>query len=138
MAMKIQLDSLADQVILAALREHRSRQAAHLMVRNYAPLVYNFCRTCLPDLELAEDVTQDSFAKAFASFTALQGSATPEVWILDIARQCCAKHADQITSTAIRKNLVLSPSVLQLNEFKQNWRMSESLQRRLKILASSL
>ncbi len=92
--MEIQIDSAADQSILTALREGKRRQAGQLLVRYYGNLVFNVCRTLVPTLEEAEDLTQASFTRAFSDLGGIQGSMTPRIWLMNVAQACCASHLE--------------------------------------------
>lgn len=44
------------------------------------------------DRELAEDLAQDTFARAFAGIDGYRGEAAPRTWLLAIARNRCLDH----------------------------------------------
>jgi DNA-directed RNA polymerase specialized sigma24 family protein len=130
--MEIQIDSAPDQSILTALREGKRRQAGTLMVRYYGNTVFNVCRTMVPTLEQAEDLTQESFTRAFSDLGGIQGSPSPRVWLMNLAQACCASHLEQYSAAA--EELPPPPAP----DATTSFRISESLQRRLEMLASSL
>jgi RNA polymerase sigma-70 factor, ECF subfamily len=73
----------------------RSR-AASLLVKEYAPAVFSLCRAMVRDSRLAEDLSQDAFARAFAALDGFRGEASPRTWLLKIARNRCLDHLDRL------------------------------------------
>jgi RNA polymerase sigma-70 factor (ECF subfamily) len=55
----------------------------------HAPAVSALCRAMVRDHVLAEDLAQDTFARAFASIDGYRGEASPRTWLLAIARDRC-------------------------------------------------
>jgi DNA-directed RNA polymerase specialized sigma24 family protein len=132
--MEIQIDSAADQSILSALREGKHRQAASLLVRYYGNTVFCLCRTMVPQVDEAEDLTQESFRSAFSALGGIQGHPSPRAWLMKVAQRCCADHLKQYVG--VQEEL---PSLdREVPAEAANWRISESLQRRLEVLASAL
>jgi len=76
-------------------RGDRSR-AASLLVKEYAPAVFSLCRAMVRDSRLAEDLSQDAFARAFAALDGFRGEASPRTWLLKIARNRCLDHLDRL------------------------------------------
>jgi RNA polymerase sigma-70 factor (ECF subfamily) len=66
------------------------------LVRMYAPAVFGLCRAMVRDTQLAEDLSQDTFARAFASLESFRGDASPRTWLLKIARNRCLDHLDHV------------------------------------------
>jgi RNA polymerase sigma-70 factor (ECF subfamily) len=62
------------------------------LVRAHAAAVYGLCRAMVRDAQLAEDLAQDTFARAFAALGAFRGEASPRTWLLKIARNRCLDH----------------------------------------------
>jgi len=129
--MELRIDSAADQNILSALREGDRRQAARLMVLYYGVAVYEQCLALVQDQEAAEDLTQDAFTRAFADLSRFLGERSPRDWLLEVARACSSERlgsrqpdGDQDTSTTGQEGERLS--------------ISESLRRRLEVLASAV
>ncbi len=79
-------------------RGDRSR-AASLLVKEYAPAVFSLCRAMVRDSRLAEDLSQDVFARAFAALDGFRGEASPRTWLLKIARNRCLDHLDRLKRT---------------------------------------
>lgn len=65
------------------------------LVRMYAADVFALCRAMVRDAQLAEDLAQDTFARAFAAAAGFRGEASPRTWLLKIARNRCLDHLDR-------------------------------------------
>jgi RNA polymerase sigma-70 factor, ECF subfamily len=74
-------------------------RAASLLVKEYAPAVFSLCRAMVRDSRLAEDLSQDAFARAFAALDGFRGEASPRTWLLKIARNRCLDHLDRLKRT---------------------------------------
>jgi len=135
--MKLQIDSAADQAILTALRNADWRQAANLMVRYYGNAVFNLCSAQVEGKETAEDLTQAAFGRAFSSLKSFHGDSSTRAWLIDLARQCCLEHlAVQENVPARQEDLI---KTVQLDSgLSERLKISESLRRRLEMLASAL
>lgn len=70
------------------------KRAAALLVRDHAPAVLSLCRAMVRDPRLAEDLSQDAFARAFGALDGFRGEASPRTWLLRIARNRCLDHLD--------------------------------------------
>lgn len=90
--MEIKIDPVAEQTVLSALRDGDVRRAAHLMVRYHGVSVFGTCRDLVQDHDLAEDLTQAVFARAFALLTGFRGELSSREWLIGIARQSAADH----------------------------------------------
>lgn len=119
--MELRIDPAADQAILTALRSGDHRQAARLMVKHHGFAVFHICRAATGSEEAAEDLTQASFARAFALLPGLSGDLTTREWLEGIARQCCAGRETPDPTGGSRTSGI-----------------SESLRRRLEVLAAAL
>jgi RNA polymerase sigma-70 factor, ECF subfamily len=86
---------IATQAELAHLIARGDRKhAAALLVRDHAPAVFALCRAMVHDARLAEDMSQDVFARAFGALEGFRGEASPRTWLLRIARNRCLDHLD--------------------------------------------
>jgi RNA polymerase sigma-70 factor (ECF subfamily) len=82
-----------DPAQLTALLAHGDRRtAAALLVRHFAPAVFALCRAMVRDTQLAEDLSQDAFARAFGALDGFRAEASPRTWLLKIARNRCLDH----------------------------------------------
>src|SRR5262245_21895946 len=75
-----------DEALVAALRQGQRESAARLTQR-YWPAIHRFCASYLGDEVLAEDVTQDTFAKLSDGVELPDGAFKP--WIYKVARNRC-------------------------------------------------
>ena len=79
-----------DEVTLAALRARRGdAAAATAFVRATQADVWRLCAH-LGDVGAADDLTQDTYARAFASLHRFLGRSSARTWLLSIARRVCA------------------------------------------------
>jgi DNA-directed RNA polymerase specialized sigma24 family protein len=131
--MEIQIDTAADQAILSALREGKGRHAAGLLVRYYGNMVFNVCRSLIGQAEQAEDLTQETFRRAFSMLSGIVGQVSPRTWLMSVAQECCGEQAGRVASAASERHPIADPPA-----DAATWRISESLQRRLEMLASAL
>jgi len=87
----------ADHSQLATLLAQGDRSsAASLLVQHFAPAVFALCRALVRDARLAEDLSQDAFARAFAALDGFRGEASPRTWLLKIARNRCLDHLARV------------------------------------------
>jgi DNA-directed RNA polymerase specialized sigma24 family protein len=133
--MEIHIDSAEDQAVLSAIRERRYRQAAAILIRYYGNSVFNVCRSLIPELEIAEDLTQQSFSRAFSSLSGIQGQTSLRVWLMNVAQRCCADYLHQEANAGCGE---MPPIDLQAASEIGAWSIRESLQRRLEVLAQAL
>ncbi|WP_433531761.1 sigma-70 family RNA polymerase sigma factor [Micromonospora sp. CA-263727] len=74
---------------LAARDGDRAAQAA--FVRATQAEVWRFA-AALVDPDSADDLTQDTFLRAFRALPAFEGRSSARTWLLGIARRACADH----------------------------------------------
>jgi RNA polymerase sigma-70 factor (ECF subfamily) len=129
--MELRIDSAADQNILSALREGDRRQAARLMVLYYSVAVYERCLALVQEQEVAEDLTQAAFTRAFADLSQFLGERSPRDWLLEVARTCSNERPG-----SRQPDGDLDPSTT--GQEGERLSISESLRRRLEVLASAV
>jgi RNA polymerase sigma-70 factor (ECF subfamily) len=79
-----------DDVTLAALRARKGDEAAATaFVRATQHDVWRLCAH-LGSPDVADDLTQDTYARAFASLHRFVGRSSARTWLLSIARRACA------------------------------------------------
>jgi RNA polymerase sigma-70 factor (ECF subfamily) len=84
------MDEQLDEVTSAALRARRGDQAAATaFVRATQADVWRLCSN-LGSRATAEDLTQETYARAFASLHRFAGRSSARTWLLSIARRVCA------------------------------------------------
>jgi DNA-directed RNA polymerase specialized sigma24 family protein len=122
--MELTIDKAAEQTILSALREGDVRRAARLMVRSHGLAVFERCFAIVGDTSTAEDLTQASFARAFALLAGFRGDLNSREWLLGIAERCTEEHGPRAARAA--ESPPERPGI------------RESLIRRLEVLAAAL
>jgi RNA polymerase sigma-70 factor (ECF subfamily) len=90
-----------DVLLVWRLRQG-DRDACVELIRRHHQKVYGYLRWLGADSPLAEDLTQETYAKAWAHLEALHEAASLRSWLLAIARNeylqwCRAKRADEQT-----------------------------------------
>lgn len=90
-----------DLTALALAAQAGDRGALEQLVRRTQADVWRLSAH-LVDRGSADDLTQDTFARAIASLHRYRGEAPIKVWLLSITRRVCA---DAIRSTVRRRNL---------------------------------
>jgi RNA polymerase sigma-70 factor (ECF subfamily) len=90
-----------DLTALAIAAQGGDRTALEQLVRRTQADVWRLSAH-LVDRASADDLTQDTFARAIASLHRYRGEAPIKVWLLSITRRVCA---DAIRSTVRRRNL---------------------------------
>ena len=84
------MDEPLDEVTAAALRARRGdRAAATAFVQATQSDVWRACAN-LGSRASADDLTQETYARAFASLHRFVGRSSARTWLLSIARRVCA------------------------------------------------
>ncbi len=84
------MDGAPDEITTLALRARRGdAAAASAFVRATQADVWRLC-AALGSSQQADDLTQDTYARAFASLHRFQGRSSARTWLLSIARRACA------------------------------------------------
>jgi RNA polymerase sigma-70 factor, ECF subfamily len=83
-------ESGRDELTVAAVQaQHGDEAAAATFVRGTQADVWNFCAH-LVDRASADDLTQETYARAFAGLHRFAGHSAARTWLLGIARRVCA------------------------------------------------
>lgn len=94
-----------DQVTAAALRARRGdAAAAAVFVRATQAEVWRLCAH-LGDHRHADDLTQETYLRAFGSLPRFAGRSSARTWLLSIARRVCADHV----RAAVRRRRLAPP-----------------------------
>ncbi len=112
-------DSLAG--VAAAAGRGNQQAFAELVARTQAP-VWRLC-AYLVDRAAADDLTQETYLRAFRALPSFRGDAQVSTWLLTIARRTCAAELDRRTRvrdmhllTVPQRSLVADPApVVDLN-----------------------
>ncbi len=84
------MDDEVDEITAVALRARRGDPAsAAEFVRATQADVWRLCAH-LGSVQTADDLTQDTYARAFASLHRFQGRSSARTWLITIARRVCA------------------------------------------------
>jgi DNA-directed RNA polymerase specialized sigma24 family protein len=132
--MDIEIDSAPDQAILSTLREGKLRQAAGLMVRHHATTVYGVCQRLIPDPEQAEELTHQTFSAAFAALAGFRQQRSPREWLVQLAERLCRESLADSAGAGAGEPTAEEPGF----RHPGTRRITDSLQRRLEVLATSL
>lgn len=62
------------------------------LYREYSKIVYRFLLSLCRDVQLAEELTQETFLQAFLSLERFDGSCKLSVWLCQIARHIFYQH----------------------------------------------
>lgn len=85
-------DAVADAVTVVALAARAGDQAASAaFVRATQVEVWRFV-AALVGVQQADDVTQDTYLRAFRALPDFAGRSSARTWLLSIARRACADH----------------------------------------------
>jgi RNA polymerase sigma-70 factor (ECF subfamily) len=101
------MDETLDELTSAALRARRGDDAAAAaFVRGTQADVWRLCAH-LGSRAAAEDLAQETYARAFASLHRFAGRSTARTWLLSIARRVCA---DWVRATVRQRATLVDPS----------------------------
>jgi len=81
-----------DLLVQQHLAQGDMRGAARLLVLHHADVVHATCKALVRDGTLAEDLSQEAFARAIAALPSFRGEAQSRTWLLSIARNLCFDH----------------------------------------------
>jgi RNA polymerase sigma-70 factor, ECF subfamily len=92
-----EIAGFADPVTRALLAARAGDQAAAgTFVRSTQAEVWRFV-AALAGREAADDLTQDTYLRAFRALPDFAGRSTARTWLLGIARRACADHIRSLT-----------------------------------------
>jgi len=100
------MDGLSDETVLAAMGAGDA-DAAAVFVRRFQARVYGLALTMLRDPDLAEDVAQDAFLRAWryaGTYDARRGQVA--TWLLTIARNAALDRARMRSPTPVDPDIV--------------------------------
>ncbi len=87
------MSDLSDTELLTLLRREESRHYAfNLLVRRTQQRLYGFVRRMVTDHDMAQDVLQNTFVKAWQGLDRFRGDAQLFSWLYRIAHNECLDH----------------------------------------------
>jgi RNA polymerase sigma-70 factor, ECF subfamily len=108
------VDEELDEATTAALRARRGdAEAATAFVRATQADVWRLCAH-LGSRPGADDLTQETYARAFASLHRFVGRSSARTWLLSIARRVCADAVRSAVRTRAGEVIMSAPDELSL------------------------
>jgi RNA polymerase sigma-70 factor (ECF subfamily) len=102
------LSEASDPEVVAWAREG-DEDAYHEMVRRYGPPVFDLIYRMVGQQELAEDLTQETFVKAFRALDRHDLERKPSAWILRIANNTAIDYVRRKRPDSTRSPLAMTP-----------------------------
>ena len=81
---------------LAALATSGDGDAAELLIRRYYSSILRYCRWHCPNMETAEDLTQETFIRSFRHLSSYHARGTFKAWLYTIANRLCIDESRKI------------------------------------------
>lgn len=105
------LSSASDQEVVACACQGRD-EGYHEILRRYQRRVFKRIYRLVHDHELAEDLTQDTFVKAFRALASHRPERKFSAWILKIASHTAIDHVrrKQLDTTPLRNTPAATPT----------------------------
>lgn len=103
--------------ILAFLHKNGNEQAYQVLVKRHLDGLFNFCMRYTHNLEDAEDITQDTFVKAWKKFSTYDSKYSFKTWLYSICKNTALdylkkkKHA-HFSEFEDMENLILEPAFI--------------------------
>ena len=102
------ISDASDQEVVTWAREG-DEDAYREMLRRYGPAVFDLIYGMVGIRELAEDLTQDTFVKAFRALDGNGPERKPSAWILRIANNAALDYVRRKRPDSTRSPLTLTP-----------------------------
>ncbi len=106
------LGELTDQQ-LVELAAERHQGAQQVLYRRYVPRIYGYFISQLRNVHAAEDLTQETFIRAFNGLASFRGDASFKNWLYRIAKNQLADFYRDQHSQVTELNEALPPRQLQ-------------------------
>ena len=71
--------------------------AAELLIRRYYPSILRYCRWHCPNMETAEDLTQETFIRLFRHLNEYKNRGTFKAYLYTIANRLCIDESRKIS-----------------------------------------
>ena len=82
-----------ERTALAALDRRSLEEALAVLMREYGPAVYRYCRQMVGDEDLAEEIQQMTFVQAYEALPKFARRSSLRTWLFGIARHRCLDAA---------------------------------------------
>lgn len=108
-------NAMVADTALVQRAQANDRAAFNEIVLRYKSKVYNFIHRMIPSMQDAEDLTQETFVRAYLSIHSFQSRASLNTWLFRIATNLCIDY-----SRKNKKNQALMVSLSQENDNEEN------------------
>ena len=108
------LSDASDQDVVAWAREG-DENAYREMLRRYGPPVFDHIYGMVRQREQAEDLTQETFVKAFRALDRHDHERKPSAWILRIANNTAIDYVRRKRPDSTRSHLTVTPGQIDLS-----------------------
>ena len=78
--------------------------AAELLIRRYYPSILRYCRWHCPNMETAEDLTQETFIRLFRHLDEYKNRGTFKAYLYTIANHLCIDESRKISFSTTRQH----------------------------------
>lgn len=86
-------NTMVADTALVQRAQANDRAAFNEIVLRYKAKVYNFVSRMLPSAQDAEDITQETFVRAYLSIRSFRGRASLNTWLFRIASNLCIDYS---------------------------------------------
>lgn len=93
-----QLDDASERALIERCRRN-DYEAFGRFIDAYQHRVHGFVRRMVPNLDEAEDLTQEVFIRAFQHFASFDGRCSIKTWLFRIANNLCIDRARKLNRT---------------------------------------
>lgn len=87
---------------LIALARSGDGNAAELLIKRYYTSILRYCRWHCPDMETAEDLTQETFIRLFRHLEDYKANGSFKAWLYTIANRLCIDESRKISFSPLR------------------------------------
>lgn len=86
---RIETSAAGEAEILSALEREDHHAALRLLMRDYGPAIYRYCRQMVEDGDLADEAHQMTFVQAYEGLARFAGRSSLRTWLFGIAHHRC-------------------------------------------------
>jgi RNA polymerase sigma-70 factor (ECF subfamily) len=118
-----------EELIAAARAAGRGDlEAVTRLVRATSPTIWRAC-AALVDRASADDLTQDTYARAMRSLSSYRGDSDPTRWLLTIARRVCAEEISRRQRDRVLLTRITAQPIPVTGELSQRVELADALAR---------